>query len=126
MYFWKETSEIPWAFLGRKTTNSRQGVAVDYAKVNRSEEFLGLTRYYRKFIQGYRKIAKPSTELTKMEGFNWRLVTMKAFQRVKDSLTTALVLSLADFTQPFQIECDASGKAIGAVLMQHKKPIAYS
>jgi hypothetical protein len=49
----------------------------------------------------------------------------KAFEELKQKLTSTLVLSLPDFSKPFVIECDASGVGLGAILMQDKKPIAY-
>jgi hypothetical protein len=52
-------------------------------------------------------------------------MTQKAFDDLKTMLTTPPVLVLPNFTLPFEIECDAAGRGIGAVLMQNKKPIAY-
>ncbi|XP_050915888.1 uncharacterized protein LOC127130982 [Lathyrus oleraceus] len=76
-------------------------------------------------ITGNGKIAKPLTELTKKEGFHWGPEELKAFENLKRVMIQAPVLTLPDFAQPFEIECDASGRGIGAVLMQKKKPIAY-
>lgn len=44
---------------------------------------------------------------------------------MKGAVTSALVLIYPDFSVPFKIECDASGKGVGAVLMQQQRPIAY-
>jgi len=113
------------------------GVTVDRTKVKNVVEwpvprnvkgvkgFLGQTGYYRKFIKDYGKMVKPLTELTKKDGFYWGPEAAAAFKELKRVLTSASLLTLPDFTQPFQIECDASGRGIGAVLMQNQKPIAY-
>ncbi|PNX91024.1 retrotransposon-related protein, partial [Trifolium pratense] len=69
--------------------------------------------------------SKPLTELTKKEGFKWNEAAAEAFQKLKVAVTTAPVLVLPNFKLPFEIECDASGRGVGAVLMQMRHPIAY-
>ena len=51
--------------------------------------------------------------------------TTKTFDTLKGKISTTLVLALSDLQQPFEIETDASGYAMGAVLMQHRKPICF-
>ncbi|RDX87634.1 Retrovirus-related Pol polyprotein, partial [Mucuna pruriens] len=86
--------------------------------------FLGITGYYRRFIN-YGKIAQPLTTLIKKEGFKWNEEVQQAFNCLKNCLSSFPVLTLPDFTKEFVVEYDASSHSIGAVLMQDHKPIAY-
>lgn len=87
--------------------------------------FLCLTGYYRRFVEGYARIAAPLTDLLKKEAFKWNDAAAAAFEELKRAMTRAPVLRLLSFDLPFVIESDASGTGIRAVLMQEEKPVAY-
>lgn len=87
--------------------------------------FLGMTGYYRKFVQNYGTIAAPLTSLLRKNSFHWNEAASLAFQTLKQAVTSTPVLSLPDFSLTFIIECDASSSGIGAVLQQNNRPIAY-
>lgn len=55
----------------------------------------------------------------------WNEGADQAFLTLKKAMTEAPVLALPDFSQPFIVECDASGFGIGAILMQANRPITY-
>jgi hypothetical protein len=88
--------------------------------------FLVLTRYYRKFFKNYGKIATPLTALLKNNSFTWTPPTAQDFQALKMAMCTTPFLTLPDFTKTFVLECDASGKGIGVVLMQEGRPLAFT
>ncbi|GKB15101.1 reverse transcriptase domain-containing protein [Tanacetum coccineum] len=90
-------------------------------------QFLGLAGYYRRFIKGFSKIAKPMTELTqKNQKFDWGEEQEEAFQLLKQKLCAAPILALPKGSDDFVVYCDASIKGLGAVLMQRMKVIAYA
>ncbi|XP_028237026.1 uncharacterized protein LOC114416364 [Glycine soja] len=86
--------------------------------------FLGLAGFYRRFIRGYAMIADPLVKATS-DPFRWTPQAQQAFEDLKSALSTAPVLALPDFQEPFTVETDASGNGMGAVLSQRGHPIAY-
>ncbi|GJY48280.1 putative reverse transcriptase domain-containing protein [Tanacetum coccineum] len=116
-----------------------QGIHVDPAKIESIKDwaspktpteirqFLGLAGYYRRFIEGFSKIAKPMTKLTqKKVTFEWGDKQEAAFQTLKTKLCSAPILALPQGAENFIVYCDASHKGLGAVLMQNEKVIAYA
>nr|GFB59480.1 putative reverse transcriptase domain-containing protein [Tanacetum cinerariifolium] len=87
----------------------------------------GLAGYYRRFIEGFSKIAKPMTKLTqKKVKFEWGDKQEAAFQLLKQKLCSAPILALPEGSEDFIVYCNASIKGLSAVLMQREKVIAYS
>ncbi|WVZ53380.1 hypothetical protein U9M48_004331 [Paspalum notatum var. saurae] len=131
--FWIEEVK----FLGHVISNG--GIAVDQSKVSEVQNwkipedvkgirsFLGLAGYYRRFIEGFSRIAKPMTALLEKNiKFQWTSACQKAFEELKKRLTTAPVLTFPDMHKPFSVYCDASRLGLGCVLMQEGKVIAYA
>lgn len=87
--------------------------------------FLGLLGFYRRFMRNYATMACPLTSLLKKNAFDRTSATQLAFDQLKIALGTTLILSLSDFTIPFVVQTDASGQAMGVVLLQGDRPIAY-
>ncbi|GJY41040.1 putative reverse transcriptase domain-containing protein [Tanacetum coccineum] len=116
-----------------------EGIHVDPAKIEAIKDwtspkspteirqFLGLAGYYRRFIEGFSKIAKPMTKLTqKKVKFVWGDKQEAAFQLLKQKLCSAPILALPEGSEDFIAYCDASKKGLGAVLMQREKVISYA
>ena len=89
--------------------------------------FMGLAGYYRRFVEGFSKIASPITELQKKnKKFIWIERCEEAFAKLKQLLTTAPVLKVPDMDQDFLVCTNALKEGLGGVMMQEGRVIAYS
>nr|GEZ94560.1 retrovirus-related Pol polyprotein from transposon 17.6 [Tanacetum cinerariifolium] len=113
---------------------SKKGIEVDRAKVDVISKlphpttvkgirsFLGHAGFYRRFIKDFLKIARPMTRLLEKDTpFIFSLECVDAFQTLKRKLTEAPILIAPDWDMPFELMCDASDFAIGAVLRQRQE-----
>lgn len=94
------------------------------------KQFLRLVGYYRRFIPGFSKVAKPLTQLLKKgNAFQWGQKQENSFQELRDHLLKQPILQYPDFQKNFNISTDASGYAIAGVLSQgfigKDMPVAY-
>ena len=116
---------------------SKHGIEVDKAKIDlimnlphptnvwKVHSFLGHAGFYRRFIKDFSKIALPLSRLLQKETiFDFNQDCKEAFRKLVSALTTAPIIQPPDWTLPFEIMCDASNYAVGAVLGQriNKQP----
>nr|GEX95379.1 hypothetical protein [Tanacetum cinerariifolium] len=128
-------------FLGHKIY--KNGLEVDRSKldviaklpypttVKGVRSFLGHAGFYRRFIQDFSKIARPMTHLLEKDTlFVFSKDYIDDFETLKRKLTEASILVVIDWNLPFELMCDASDFAIGAILGQRKtkhfQPIHYA
>ncbi|KAL8132390.1 hypothetical protein AgCh_008039 [Apium graveolens] len=118
------------AYLAYMAGTKREAPIIPMRKNNHtygSRNFLGINRFYERFVQDFAKISGPLTRPTcKMEKVVWNEKCEESFQELKRSLVTALVLALPDGKGDFVIYSDASHKGLGCMLMQHGKVVAYA
>jgi hypothetical protein len=91
------------------------------ARMNVTEvhSFMGLSGYYRWFVEGFSKITNPIMELQKKnKKFVWTEECVEAFRRLKELLTTTSILKVPDMDADFLVCTDASKEGLGGVLMQ--------
>jgi hypothetical protein len=117
---------------------SSEGIVVDPEKIKAIMEwpvpkdvadirsFMGITGYYRRFIEGFSKIAYPITSLQKKgTKFNWSQKCQDSFNKLKELLTSAPILKVADPDKDFTVCIDASKEGLGGVLTQEGHVICY-
>ena len=127
-------SRIP--YLGHVIYN--EGIIMDLAKikaimefpaltnVSKVHSFMGLAVYYRRFVEGFSKIANPIIELQKKnKNFVWTRKCVEAFWRLKEILTTTLILKVPNMDANFLVCIDASKEGLGGVFIQDDRVIAY-
>ncbi|RDX99224.1 Retrovirus-related Pol polyprotein, partial [Mucuna pruriens] len=113
---------------------SNRGIEVDKSKIDiitslpnptsvwEVRSFLGHAGFYRRFIENFSKLALPlSTLLQKDVDFNFDQPCIKAFQELKDKLTSSPIFQAPNWDLPFKLVCDASNLALGAVLGQRAR-----
>ena len=98
-------------------------------RIKNVESFLGFANFYRCFIQNFSHTAKPLNKLKGKKDWKWEDEHQKAFNKLKEKITSQPVLSLSRREGKFKVETDASGHVIGRVLSQEQnrkwKPIAF-
>ncbi|RVW12881.1 Retrovirus-related Pol polyprotein from transposon 17.6 [Vitis vinifera] len=118
---------------------SKNGIEVDKAKVELIvklppptnvkgiRQFLGHAGFYRRFIKDFSKISKPLCELlVKDAKFVWDEKCQKSFEELKQFLTTAPIVRAPNWKLPFEVMCDASDLAMGAVLGKERWKALWS
>ncbi|GJR72978.1 reverse transcriptase domain-containing protein [Tanacetum coccineum] len=119
----KRCEDTVLSINGKRAISGKGGICV--------RSFLGHAGFYRRFIQDFSKIARPMTHLLEKETpFVFSEECIDSFNTLKRKLTEAPILIAPDWDLPFELMCDASDFAIGAVLGQRKnkhfQPIHYA
>ena len=118
---------------------SKDGISVDPSKVEavskwpqpttvfEIQSFLGLAGYYRRFVEGFSKIASPLTNLTRRNvKFQWTDACERSFKELKQRLVSAPILAIPTSSGGLVVYSDASKCGLGCVLMQNGRVIAYA
>jgi len=121
---------------------SREGISVnpEYISAVRNfpvpinakavQRFIGKCQYYHRFVPNFSKMCAPLYKATRANiTFDWNKECQRAFEELRDALTSCQVLAHPDYSRPFIIDCDGSQDGLGATLIQDQgkgeRPIAY-
>jgi hypothetical protein len=120
-------------------TVSKRGIEVDKAKVElisklpppttvrQIRSFLGHAGFYRRFIKDFSKILRPLCNLLAKEtSFNFDEACLDAFETLRSLLSSAPIMKTPHWSLPFEIMCDASDYAVGAVLGQREDKLPHA
>ena len=112
----------------------KKGIEVDQSKielisklptpktVKEVRSFLGHAGFYRRFIQNFSTISRPLCNLLAKDAvFEWTPKCKESFRTLVSKLTSAPIIQSPDWSLPFEIMCDASNHAVGAVLGQRRE-----
>ncbi|RVW49138.1 Retrovirus-related Pol polyprotein from transposon 17.6 [Vitis vinifera] len=132
MPFYGTSRNCPWPY------HLEKGIEVDKAKVELIvklpspttvkgvRQFLGHAGFYRRFIKGFSSLSKPLCELLAKDAkFIWDERCQNSFDQLKKFLTTTPIVRAPNWQLPFELMCDASDFAIGAVLGQREDGKPY-
>ena len=114
---------------------SRDGIKIDPSKLevikgwpnprnlHELRSFIGMCAYYRRFIAKFSQVAGPLHDLTKKSvKYIWSAKEQKAFDMLKEKLTSQPVLKLPDLSKPFEVQCVACEHCLGAVYSKKGMP----
>ena len=127
--------EVP--YVGHLLT--AEGLKIDPQKIKAIQEMpepeskedvkrlLGFIQFLSRYLPGLSTVDAPLRELDKSDVlFHWDHPQKKSFEKIKELVSQAPVIQYYDVTKPVTIQCDASGKGLGAVLLQDNKPVCYA
>jgi len=121
---------------------SREGISVSPEYINAVknfpvpinakavQRFIGKCQYYHRFVPNFSKMCAPLYKATRAHvAFDWTKECQRAFEELRDALTSCQVLAHPDYSRPFIVDCDGSQDGLGATLIQDQgkgeRPIAY-
>ena len=117
---------------------TKEGISIDPEKIKAIKDwpvpkdvtdvrsFMGITSYYRRFIEGFSRIVNPITSLQKKgKKFDWNQKCEESFKKLKTLLTSATILRIADPNKEFVVCTDACNEGLGGVLTQEGHVIVY-